>query len=189
MPPHIFRTKFRGFVGTALRTSFARFSRARDLFSKATPVQAINVSTLASTQSVRALHHVGDGRTDKNTTRVYFVDRVHTLEAQQRHFSYRAILVAIVSQNIFVLVVMGYRTIIARSVAKWVSHRCACVKLSTRRGYRTMILGERYPPLKGIARYGVLQRCDMGPLRCTPRASYSAKGCVSAFQAPSNLLL
>ena len=33
------------------------------------------------------------------------------LEAQQRYFSYRAILVAIVSQNSFVLVLMGYRTI------------------------------------------------------------------------------
>ena len=41
------------------------------------------------------------------------------LEAQQRYFSYRAILVAIVSQNSFALVFMGYRTIIARYVAKW----------------------------------------------------------------------
>ena len=41
------------------------------------------------------------------------------LEAQQRYFSYRAILAAIVSQNNFVLVFMGYRTIIARYVAKW----------------------------------------------------------------------
>ena len=56
------------------------------------------------------------------------------LEAQQRHFSYRAILVAIVSQESFVLAFMGYRTIIARYVAKWVSRRCACVKLSTQRG-------------------------------------------------------
>ena len=35
-------------------------------------------------------------------------------EAQQRYFSYRAILEAIVSQNSFVFVFMGYRTIIAR---------------------------------------------------------------------------
>ena len=42
------------------------------------------------------------------------------LEAQQRYFSYRAMLLAIVSQNSFVLVFMGYRTtIIARYVAKW----------------------------------------------------------------------
>ena len=49
------------------------------------------------------------------------------LEAQQRYFSYRAILVAIVSQNIFVLVFMGYRTIIARYVAKWgIAQMCLC---------------------------------------------------------------
>ena len=41
------------------------------------------------------------------------------LEAQQRYFSYRTILVAIVSQNDFVLVLLGYRTSIARYVAKW----------------------------------------------------------------------
>ena len=41
------------------------------------------------------------------------------LEAQQSYFSYRAILVAIVSRNAFMLVFMGYRTIIARYVAKW----------------------------------------------------------------------
>ena len=37
---------------------------------------------------------------------------------QGGYFSYRAILVAIVSQNYFVLVFVGYRTIIARYVAK-----------------------------------------------------------------------
>ena len=42
---------------------------------------------------------------------------LRSLEAQQRYFSYRAMLVAIVSQN--VLVFMGPRTIIARYVAKW----------------------------------------------------------------------
>ena len=57
-----------------------------------------------------------------------------SLEAQQRYFSYRAILVVIVSQNSFVLVFMGYRTIIARYVANGVSHRCSCVKLSTKGG-------------------------------------------------------
>ena len=51
------------------------------------------------------------------------------LEAQQRYFSYRAILVAIVSQNVFVLVFMGYRTIVARYAAKWgitVTQMCLC---------------------------------------------------------------
>ena len=49
------------------------------------------------------------------------------LEAQQRYFSYCAILVAIVSQNYFVPVFMGYRTIIARYVAKWgIALMCLC---------------------------------------------------------------
>ena len=49
------------------------------------------------------------------------------LEAQQRYFSYRAILVAIVSQNFSVLVFMGYRTTIARYVAKWgIAQMCLC---------------------------------------------------------------
>ena len=56
------------------------------------------------------------------------------LEAQQRYFSYRALLVAIVSQNSFVLVFMGYRTVIARYVENGASHRCACVKLSAKGG-------------------------------------------------------
>ena len=53
---------------------------------------------------------------------------IHTcLEAQQRYFSYRAICVAIVSQNSFVLVLMGYRTIIARYIAKWgMAQMCLC---------------------------------------------------------------
>ena len=50
-----------------------------------------------------------------------------TLEAQQRYFPYRAIFVAIVSQNSFVLVLMGCRTIIARYVAKWgIAQMCLC---------------------------------------------------------------
>ena len=49
------------------------------------------------------------------------------LEAQERYFSYRAMLVAIVSQNYFVLVFVGYRTIIARYVAKWgIAQMCLC---------------------------------------------------------------
>ena len=50
-----------------------------------------------------------------------------SLEAQQRYFSYRAILVAIVSQSCFVLVFVGYRIIIARYVAKWgIAQMCLC---------------------------------------------------------------
>ena len=57
-----------------------------------------------------------------------FVFGPSALEAQQRYFSYRAILVAIVSQIFFVLVVMGYRTIIARYVANWgnFTQMCLC---------------------------------------------------------------
>ena len=48
-------------------------------------------------------------------------------ETQQRYFSYHAILVAIVWQNFFVLVFMGYRTLIARYVAKWgIAQMCLC---------------------------------------------------------------
>ena len=48
-------------------------------------------------------------------------------EAQQRYFSYHAMLVAVVSQNSFVLVFVGYRTIIARYVAKrGIAQMCLC---------------------------------------------------------------
>ena len=60
------------------------------------------------------------------------------LEAQQRYFSYHCtILAAIVSQNSFVLVLLGYRTIIARYVAKGGIAQ-VCAKLSTKGGYRTI---------------------------------------------------
>ena len=79
------------------------------------------------------------------------------LEAQQRYLSYRAMHLAIVSQNSFVLAFVGYRTIIARYVAKWgIAQMCLC-EIKYKGGYRT-ILGERQPPLKSIARYGVSQR-------------------------------
>ena len=79
------------------------------------------------------------------------------LEAQQRYFSCRTILVAIVSQNSLVLVIMGYRTSIARHVAKWgIAQMCLC-EAKCQRGYRT-ILGECESPLTSIAQYGVSQR-------------------------------
>ena len=51
---------------------------------------------------------------------------------------------------------MGYRTIIARYVAKRVSHRCAFVKLSNNGGYRTIFGGvptslKKYRAIWGIA--------------------------------------
>ena len=78
------------------------------------------------------------------------------LEAQQRYFSYRAISVAIVSQNSFVLALMGYSTIIARYVANGISHKCACVKLSTNWGVSHHIGGVITSPEK-VSRYGVSQ--------------------------------
>ena len=49
------------------------------------------------------------------------------LEAQQRYFSYRAIFVAIVSQDSLVLVLMGYRTIITWCIAKrGIAQMCLC---------------------------------------------------------------
>ena len=54
-------------------------------------------------------------------------NRITNLEAQQRYFSFRAIPVAIVSQNSFVLVFVGYRTTIARYVAKCgIAQMCLC---------------------------------------------------------------
>ena len=61
------------------------------------------------------------------------------LEAQQRYFSYRAILVARVSQKMFVLVLVGYRTIIARYVAKGgIAQMCLC-ETKSKGGYRTTL--------------------------------------------------
>ena len=60
-------------------------------------------------------------------------------------------LVAIVSQNSLVLVVMGYCTIVARYVAAWgiaQNHRCACVKLCTKGGWVLQHFGELLTSLK-----------------------------------------
>ena len=46
---------------------------------------------------------------------------------------------------------------LSRYVAKWVSHRCACVKLSIKGGFGN-ILVFLSPPLKSIVRYGVSQQ-------------------------------
>ena len=90
------------------------------------------------------------------------------LEAQERYLSYRAILVAIVSQNYFVLAFVGvshkYRAICSKTGG---SHRCACEKISARGGgYRTFggvptslkyyraIWGISQRKYRNIARYG-----------------------------------
>ena len=69
------------------------------------------------------------------------------LEAQQRYFSYRALLLAIVSQNPFVLVLWGIAHLSRDTLQNGVSHRCAYVKRSAKGGYRT-ILGELLTSLK-----------------------------------------
>ena len=59
--------------------------------------------------------------------------------------SYRAIFVAIVLQNSLVFVLTGYRTIIARYIAKWgIAQLCLCKTKYRRGGYRT-ISGECKP--------------------------------------------
>ena len=56
------------------------------------------------------------------------------LEAQQRYFSYRAILVAIVSQNSFVHVLWDFAQLSRDTLQNGVSRGCVCVKLSTKGG-------------------------------------------------------
>ena len=91
------------------------------------------------------------------------------LEAQQRYFSYRAILVAIVSQNHFVLVFIGYRTIIARYVAKWgIAQMCLCETkcpggVSHHFGGTPTSL-KTYRAIWGIAAIVSQYLFDMGPL-------------------------
>ena len=46
MPPHMFRTNFRGPLGTTPRTNFAQFSQTRGMFLESASVQANHVSTL-----------------------------------------------------------------------------------------------------------------------------------------------
>ena len=64
----------------------------------------------------------------RSSKHISFVRRfaLQTLEAQQRYFSYRAILVAIVSQKYFMLVFMG------------VSHNYRAIRCKM--GYRTDVL-------------------------------------------------
>ena len=79
-----------------------------------------------------------------------------TLEAQQRYFSYRAILVAILSQNSFVFVLWGIAQISRDMLQNGVSHRCACVKQSAKGGLSHLFWGvltslKKYRAIWGIA--------------------------------------
>ena len=80
---------------------------------------------------------------------------VSDLEAQQRYCSYRAILVAMVLQNYFVLVFVGYRTNIARYVAKRGIAGCACVKLSTKGGVSHHLWELLVSLIKYLAIWGI----------------------------------
>ena len=77
----------------------------------------------------------------------------NVLEAQQRYFSYRTILVAIVSQNFFVLIYNSRVT----QLQNGVSHRCACVRLSANGGGESQHFGglltslKKYRAIRGIA--------------------------------------
>ena len=78
------------------------------------------------------------------------------LEAQQRYFSYRAMLVAIVSQNILALVFVGYRKVIARYVAKWgIAQMCLCETKYQGRASRhfgdLLVSLKKYRAIWGIA--------------------------------------
>ena len=79
-----------------------------------------------------------------------------SLEAQKRYFSYRAMLVAIVSQNSeSCLFLWGIAQLSRDTLQNGVSQRCACVKLSTKGGIAPF-WGRASIPLK-VSR-------DMGPL-------------------------
>ena len=80
-----------------------------------------------------------------------------TKRPSRNALQYRALLVAIVSEkNSFVLVFIGYRTIIARDVAKWrIAQKCLC-KNKCQGGIAPFWWSA--PPWKSITRYGVSQR-------------------------------
>ena len=67
------------------------------------------------------------------------VFKISDLEAQQRYFSCRTVLVAIVWPKYFMLVFYG---VLRNKLHNEVSHTCACVKLRAKWGYRTILEGE-----------------------------------------------
>ena len=95
-------------------------------------------------------------------------NRKHELEAQQRYFSNRAMLVAIVSQISLVFIFMGYRTISTRYVAKWgIAQMCLCESNHQGEGI-TLFLGSAKLPLKvsrdmGYRSDSIAASRNMGP--------------------------
>ena len=112
------------------------------------------------------------------------------LEAQQRYFSYRAMLVAIVSQNSFVLVFMGYRANIARYVAKWgIAEMCLC-ETKYQEGASHHFGGvltclKRYREM-GYRSDSIAVSRDMGPLRCLDKQSTGRERVSARFSGKSS---
>ena len=107
------------------------------------------------------------------------VDFSLVLEAQQRYFSYCAILAAIVSQNSFVLVFFGVsHNYLARYVAKWgIAQMCLCETKYQGRGIAPY-WGSANLPAKvsrdmGYRSDSIAVSRDMGPLRPSFSLSFS----------------
>ena len=120
--------------------------------------------------------------------------RFTNLEAQQRYFSYRAILVAIVSQNNLVLVFVGYRTSIARYVAKCgIAQMCLC-ETKYQGGVIAPFAGSANLPEKvsrdmGYRSDSIAISRDMGPLCLQTAFRFEPKifrGCRSADVLPKS---
>ena len=124
------------------------------------------------------------GKSRKREKRAFF------LRFPRICFSYRAILVAIVSQNSFVLVFMGYRTIIAQYVAKRrIAQICLC-KTKCQGGGIAPFWGSANLPEK-VSRDMVYRSDsiavsrDMGPLR-VPARGFQIKISSSYIEIGSN---
>ena len=102
---------------------------------------------------------------------------------------YRPLIAAIVPRNSSVLVFIGYRTAIARNVAKWVSHRCACAKRSAKGGLgvvshqsggaQTSL--KRYRAIWGLAAIVSQYRTTWGHEACKQRGVLQGVGVGDAF--------
>ena len=82
-----------------------------------------------------------------------------------------------ISKTFLCLFFWGIAQLSRDTLQNGVSHGCACVKVSCKGGYRT-ILGECKPPLTSIAREGVSQR------QCRSIARYGATKLMTRTQSP-----
>ena len=81
----------------------------------------LSVAIQATASSLRCSPPTVDADSGNSCLRMFSaLETEHRLlEAQQQYLSYRAVLVAIVSQNSFVFVFVGYSAIITQYVAQW----------------------------------------------------------------------